>query len=255
MGKIIVDQLQRAGQTAFQLPSADTSGGGLVQTDGSGNILVANTLPTGAETTVTDIADTAVLGASTEASKMYNFTTNPVDTLDVSWSDILPSGKTFAGDVAYIKMEGSGISAAGIGYFKVFGKDASGQISTGYFGYTYHGSHYGNANQGASHNSNQGWWQFPQYTTVENTGQTYSGGISFAIEWHPHLEDTYGNHNVHIRSTYKQNNQTYPNVEQLGWMNQGTSVPPASPTHGFTLTNTAAGDIDRGYLRVTLVYK
>ncbi len=234
MGKIMVDQLQRAGGDTFTMPMSASAGP--LKSDATGQLSI----------------DTVV--GQVEYSKVFDFTANPVSSINILWAEI-KAGVAFS-DIAFIKMQGAGISSSAACQFKFWGLDSGNSaIQTGYLGYNYNGSYNGTQTAAQGQNSNQGYFQLPQYTQMAETGYTYGAGMVFDMVWHMRKDDSQGNYMVNANVAFQQNTSySQPNTEQVAWDNYATSAPPASAEGGFRIEPTA-GTINRGTLKVDLVLK
>ena len=249
MSKIIVDEFQRESGTTFTLPSADLSGGGKLITDGSGVMSVATDVDV-------DAAIANYFNSNQKVwTKSYDLSVNNADYTDglsFLWADILPAGKSHT-DIATVRIQGTGVSGDTVGRLYFYGKDGTGNITSGYLGYGYFEYYNGTTVTDTNgHNSNNGYWYVPGYNDLSTTDYTYGSGLSFDMLWHFRKEGDYGNYQIHSTYMYQQNTSyNFPNLGQMAWDSYATSAPPATATHGFCVKHSAsAGTYNRGMITV-----
>ena len=270
MSKVIVDQIQKNGGTTFTLPAADgtaankplvTNGSGTLAfsplsmpaadstankplvTDGSGQLAFnPNILPV-AQGTAGQLlssggasAGTWINMASGSFFKTYDFAASNVAAVSIKYSDIDTSltKDTLSG----ITLHMYAICSSSNWRMQIRGLDSSdAPITSGYYGYQYHGRHGGNSNtQDGSHNSNNGMFWFPLYTTAASDGYSYGSGMTGKISIYHGPEDsnTYRSPECDYHLQYQQDTSySYPNVEQGGWNSQGTSQSSPEWTNGI----------------------
>ena len=290
MSKIIVDQVQKNGGTALTLPASDAStanqplvsnasgtlafsplslpssdpGANKFLTSDGSNQLQASSFSVPAATgsngqfLTSDGAGAATwttpaAGGGFDGVHVLDFNTTSASSAQVLWTDCV-SGVTHT-DIAEIQVAFVGLSASSTGYFRVYGRNASGQIQTGYLGNTYHMAYNGNQTASTNNKSNSGYWQVPNYSSLAQTNYSYGSGLTGIFTWHTYREGSYGNYSISGQCAYQQSTSyNHPNVEQIAWDGYATNTPPDSATHGLQLTCTA-GTINRGFFIVRLKKK
>jgi len=249
MSKIIVDQVQTQSGTAFSLPSADITDGGKLVTDGSGVISVAE------DANITTEIQNYLNTNQKVWTKSYDLSVNNADNttgLSFLWSEILPSGRSHT-DIATVRIQGAGISGDTVGRLYFYGKNADGNIETGYLGYGYFEYYNGTSQTDTNgHNSNNGYWYIPGYADLAITDYNYGSGLSFDMLWHFRKEGDYGNYQIHSTYMYQQNTcYNFPNLGQMAWDNYATSAPPATASNGFCVKHSSgSGTYNRGMITV-----
>lgn len=227
MSKIVVDEIQKSGGVALTLPTADGSSGHTLQTDGAGSLSFA----------APQVVQTV------KYSKAFALTGNNAAAASnkIMWTDVKSGIAT--DDILMVRIEGK---MAANSNFKIYmqGADSSGSaITTGYLGSGYNDYYNGsNETNSSSNNSNQGWLDFPGYTTAYGSNSdTYGYGIAFVYEGCIHKYGTTGGHHHMIRYWYQQDT-TYnqPNFGTMVWNNYASSAPPAT-WHGIHIYPTSGG--------------
>lgn len=231
MSKIVVDAIQKSGGVALTLPTADGNSGETLQTDGSGQLSFV--APEVVQTTKYSKAF-AVTGSSAAASNK------------IMWTDVKPGIAT--DDILFVRIEGK---MASTNPFKIRlqGADAAGDpITTGYLGSGYNDYYNGSTESNSSaNNSNQGWLDFPGYTTAYgSSSDSYGYGIAFVYEACLHKYGATGGHHHMIKYWYQQSTSyNQPNFGTTVWNNYATSTPPET-WHGVHIYPTA-GSWDTNY--------
>ena len=290
MSKIIVDQVQKNGGTALTLPASDASTANqplvsnasgtlafsplslpasdpgankFLTSDGSNQLQASSFSVPAATGTNGQFLTSDGAGAATwttpaasggfDGVHVTDFNANSAGSVQVLWTDVI-SGVTHS-DIAEVQCAFIGVSASSACYFRIYGRNASGQISSGYLANTYHMAYNGNQTASTNNNGNSGYWQIPNYSQVAQTDYSYGSGLTGLFTWHTYKEGTYGNYMISGQMAYQQNTSyNHPNVEQVAWDSYATNNPPASATHGLQLTCTA-GSMNRGFFVVRLKKK
>tara|TARA_S200000501_G_scaffold216155_1_gene202827 strand:- start:2167 stop:2910 length:744 start_codon:yes stop_codon:yes gene_type:complete len=220
MSKIVVDQIQKSGGAALTLPAADGSSGNVLQTDGSGQ------LSFGAGPTVVQTC---------KYSKAFAITgsTSAASTNKIMWTDVKSGIAT--DDIILVRIEGKLASNSNF-QIRMMGADASGNaITSGYLGAGWRDAYNGGSTTDSTrHNSNNGYIDFPGYTTAYGTNSdTYGYGIAFVYEACIHKYGSTGGHHHRINYWYQQDTSyDYPNHGMMAWNNYSSSAPPAT-WHGI----------------------
>lgn len=282
MSKIIVDQVQKNGGTALTLPASDASTANqplvsnasgtlafspislpasdpgankFLTSDGSNQLQASSfSVPASAGTNGQVLTSNGA-GAATwagvsaggwDGAYVVNCSTANSSTITVNWTDVV-SGITDS-EIAQVQISLLGVSASGSGRFRFYGRNGSGNISSGYLGYTTNYNYWGSDSDNQGDNSNQGWWQIPNYTNMASTGYSYGSGLTGTLDWYIFKDDSYGNYMVHGTYAYQQNTSyNAPNGERTQWDNYSTSTPPVTASHGYQMQATS-GNINRGFL-------
>jgi len=242
-GKIITDSLQRPNGDTFTFPMVVGTGGPL-SVDATGQMLFAP----------------PVVQTKRRHSTLIDLHNADVAYVDVLWDDLL-TGLDLS-NLAFVEMKAVGISASlAVGRVKFKGLSAPGvTIDTGYMGGT-HSTKYGSSSSradGIVHNSNQGWFQFVNYTDMAQTGHAYgNGNAKFDAILCPHAGDAPGHVSCHFNGSYHQNgNYLAPNTETSAWASYGNNAGPASFAAGIRMYTTGSASVfNRGTLEVTAVLK
>jgi hypothetical protein len=217
MSKIIVDQIQKSGGAALTLPSADGTAGQLLKTDGYGVLSFVSETTQSIQTCVYSKAF-ALTGANN---------TDPLNM--VKWTDVL-AGVT-VDNIIQVKISGH-LRASTTFKPRFIGVDSSGNnITTGYLGGGYNDWYNGdNQTNSSPNNSNQGWVEFPGYTTAYGSNSdSYGNGIQFEYMMTPHKFGSTGGHFHQIKYTYQQDTSyNSPNHGTMNWNSYSSSAPPAS---------------------------
>lgn len=220
MSKIVVDEIQKSGGVALTLPAADGSSGDTLQTDGSGNLSFAS--PATAQTVKYSKAF-ALTGSSVAATNK------------IMWTDVVAGMST--NDILLVRIEGKLVSSSNF-KIRIQGCDSSGgSITTGYLGAGYNEYYNGSSETNSTtHNSNQGWLDFPGYTTAYGSNSdSYGYGIAFVYEACVHKYGSTGGHLHRINYWYQQDTSyDYPNHGMMAWNNYTSSTPPAT-WHGVNI--------------------
>lgn len=221
MSKIVVDEIQKSGGVALTLPTADGSSGETLQTDGSGNLSFAAG-PTQIQTCKYSKAF-AITGSSAATSNK------------IMWDDVESGIST--SDILLVRIEGKLVASTNF-KIRIQGVDASGNsITNGYLGAGYNEYYNGSSETNSTtHNSNNGWLDFPGYTTAYGTNSdSYGYGIAFVYEACIHKYGSSGGHLHRINYWYQQDTSyDYPNHGMMAWNNYTSSTPPAT-WHGVNI--------------------
>ena len=270
MSKVIVDQIQKNGGTTFTLPSADgssanqplvTNGSGILAfsplsmpaadgtankplvSDGAGQLgFNPNILPvsqgTAGQYLISGGAAAATWQAASAGSffKAYDFNASSATAVVIKYSDI--DASLTKDNVAGMTLHLYGVSSSSEAYFSIRGLDSSDNpITTGYYGYTHFGLRgQGSQSQGISHNSNDGRFWFPIYTTASSTGYSYGSGMTGTINiYHgPESNSFSRSPECHFNIQYQQGtSNNHPNIEHGGWNNYATQQTSPEWTNGI----------------------
>lgn len=234
MSKIIVDEIQKSGGAALSLPTADGTNGQTLQTDGSGN-LSFQTISAPTVQTCKFSKAFAITGSS------YSSTNK------IMWTDVLSGINT--DNIIMVRIEGK-LAATSNFLVRMMGADASGNaITNGYlaagWGDFYNG---GSTTDSNRHNSNNGYLDFPGYTTAYGSNSdSYGYGIAFVYEACIHKHGNTGGHHHRINYWYQQDTSyDYPNHGMMAWNNYASSAPPAT-WHGIHIYP-SSGSWDTNYM-------
>ncbi|MAD26240.1 MAG: hypothetical protein CMO44_18940 [Verrucomicrobiales bacterium] len=219
MSKIVVDEIQKSGGVALTLPAADGSSGDTLQTDGSGN------LSFGAGATEVQTCT---------YSKAFSLTGSSYATSNrIMWTDVKSGIST--DDIIMVRIEGKLVATTNY-LIRMMGANASGNpITSGYLGAGWQDSYNGgSATDSNRHNSNNGYIDFPGYTTAYGTNSdTYGYGIAFVYEACIHKYGNSGGHLHRINYWYQQDTSyDYPNHGMMAWNNYASNTPPTT-WHGI----------------------
>jgi hypothetical protein len=283
MSKIIVDQIAKNGGTTFTLPSTDgganaplvTNGTGTlaysplkmpaadgtankpITTDGSGQLQFnPNALPAAAGTAgqflVSGGTGASTWGNATGGSffKCYDFLATSAANITVNYSDIESS--LTKDNVAGLTLHFYGVSSSAECYFNIRGLNSSSSpITTGYYGWSYMGRHgNGGAIQGDSHNSNDGRFWFPLYTTQSHSGYSYGSGLTGTISLYHGPEDSSVYRSPEMTYTIQYQQQTSyngSNIEFGGYNSRATQQDSPEWTNGIYVY-TSNGSFEKGRL-------
>lgn len=240
MSKLIFDGFQKPGGDEFTFPM--TKRAGVLHSDANGNLSVEVETP----------------DPKAAFSKLYALQDASVALVDVLWGD-LNTGLALD-DIAFVKMKGVGISGSAACQLRFYGLDAGGApVTTGYMGCTISAKYASSSSRAdnVSHNSNQGWWQFPMYQPASKTGYNYGeGNITFDALLRPHKGAAApGNVACQFDGSYHQvTSYNSPNIEHLAWGPYENGAGISDLVSGFRMQPTS-GTLDRGYLEVTAVLK
>lgn len=282
MSKIIVDQVQKNGGTALTLPASDAStanqplvsnasgtlafsplslpasdpGANKFLTSNGSGVLQASSFSVPAATGTSGqllVADGA--GAASwqtlsfggwDGAYVVNCTTASASTITVNWTDVV-SGISDT-DIAQVQIALLGVSCSNSGKLRFYGRNASGNITSGYLGYTTNYNYWGSDSDNQGHNSNGGWWEIPNYQPMAQTDYSYGSGLTGTLDWYIFKDSTYGNYSVHGTYGYQQNTSYNAyNGERTQWDNYSNNAPPVTASHGFQMQATS-GTINRGFL-------
>ena len=283
MSKIIVDQVQKNGGTALTLPASDASTANqplvsnasgtlafsplslpasdpgankFLTSDGSNQLQASSfSVPaatgTSGQVLTSDGAGAATWSAITaggwDGAHVVNCTTANASSITVNWTDVV-SGISDT-DIAQVQIAMIGVSCSTSGKFRFYGRNSSGNITSGYLGYTTNYNYWGSDSDNQGDNGNSGYWQIPNYNNAASTGYSYGAGLTGTLDWYIFKDDSYGNYMVHGTYGYQQNtSHNAPNGERTQWDNYSTSAPPATATHGYQVSNTGGGNINRGFI-------
>ena len=232
MSKIVVDQIQKSGGAALTLPTSDGTAGQNLVTDGSGGL---------------SFAAAAQAVQVSKYSKAFTVTGSSANTSNrIMWTDV-KSGIAID-DILMVYVQGRMCSNSNF-RIRIWGVDSGGtQISSGYLGAGYNDYYEGsNQTNSTNNNSNQGWIEFPGYTTAYGTNSdTYGNGILFDYQMCPHKHGSTGGHHHRIHSTYQQDTSyNHPNFSDMAWGSYSSSTPPAT-WHGIMIAPTS-GSWDTSY--------
>ena len=221
MSKIVVDQIQKSGGVALTLPTSDGTSGQNLVTDGSGALSFA------AAAQVAQISKYSK--AFTVTGSSYNATNK------IMWTDVVTGVST--DDILIVKISARMNSTSNF-RTRIIGVDSGGTaITSGYLGAGYNDFYEGSSETNSTtNNSNQGWLQFPGYTTAYGTNSdSYGNGMLFEYEACPHKYGSTGGHHHRVRTTYQQDTSyTHPNFSDMAWGSYGSNAPPAT-WHGVMI--------------------
>lgn len=239
MSKLVVDQIQKSGGPALTLPTVSPTAGQYIQSDASGNLSFAS-VPTTAK-----IAE-KVLYSSERGD-------GSVATIKVMWTDLVAGIAT--GNVESVELLMNSFASSSGFYMRMIGQNSSaGDITSGYFGVSYHGQYNGGNHMLSSNtNGNDGMCWFPVYSSVAAANYSYGSGINGTVQFEP---TTYGSYEKRIHGvvSYQQNTSySYPNNEMDTWGNYGTNTVPAT-WHGVRIYP-SSGNWTQGSLVVRIHYR
>ena len=216
MSKLVVDEIQKSGGVALTLPTADGSSGNVLQTDGSGT-LSFGAGPQPVQTCKYSKAF-AITGSSSAAASNK-----------IMWDDVQSGIST--DDILLVRIEGKLVASSNY-RIRFQGVDASGNaITSGYLGSGYNDYYNGSSETNSTNNnSNQGWLDFPGYTTAYGTNSdSYGYGIAFVYEACIHKYGSTGGHHHMIHYWYQQDTSyNQPNYGTTVWNNYSSSTPPTT---------------------------
>lgn len=230
MSKIVVDQIQKSGGAALTLPAADGTSGQTLATDGAGQLSFAS--PATVQTT--------------KYSKAFAITGSGAATTNrIMWTDIKSGIST--DDILLVRIEAKLVATSNY-RIRMSGADSSGsQITSGYLGSGYNDYYNGsNETNSTNSNSNNGYLEFPGYTTAYGSNSdSYGYGTVFVYEACLHKYGSTGGHHHMIHYWYQQDTSyNHPNYGTTVWNNYASSAPPATwhgifiyPTSGSWDTN------------------
>ena len=232
MSKIVVDQIQKSGGAALTLPTSDGTAGQNLVTDGSGGLSFA--------------AATQAVQVS-KYSKAFTITGSSYNTSNrIMWTDVVSGVST--DDVLIVKISARMNSTSNF-KTRIIGVDAGGSaITSGYLAGGYNDFYEGsNENNSTFQNSNNGYIEFPGYTTAYGTNSdSYGNGMLFEYEGCPHKYGSTGGHLHRVRTTYQQDTSyTSPNFSDMAFNSYASSTPPAT-WHGVMIYPTG-GSWDSSY--------
>lgn len=223
MSKLIVEQIQKPGGTPIAWPAAPGTAGQLLGFDSSGNLTPVS---------VTDIKMKLVT--------LYDYDRDAgqtVNAVDLRFSAL---GLTPA-QITNIEFEMSNLMSSSGGWqLYLTPLNAQGANAGGYMGFQYFNVYGGNGTtQGQSHNSNNGYIWFPQWTSMysggdDAYGSSMTGRIQVAAKrgrngTYQHTVNALIAGNMH--SSY-----SYPAIEMSSWDNLSTNQPWPNSLDGFRFT-------------------
>tara|TARA_B110000208_G_C11713289_1_gene410116 strand:+ start:284 stop:928 length:645 start_codon:yes stop_codon:yes gene_type:complete len=155
-----------------------------------------------------------------------------------------------------VNIKGTSVQSSAAWHMRFFPLSSAGADQAGHMAVSFKGHYGGNGGIGSvTHNSNQNFIYWPNYSSAQHVNETYGGGMSFNFQMPVEAVGS-GKRALPMGGMvhYQQNTSyTYPNIETFSWDNNSNDAPYPS-IHGIKM-KPSNGQFEGGTIIIEIWYK